>query len=115
MAGSLGSIFYGWKLKLADVDFDNIAEIRAELYRLIPDLIFAAESTGGIGPEKRAAVLLAVGAWYDRVIAPKDLPSIPDWIADPLLRFALIKSADEGIDLAVAVMNRYGLLKGVSA
>jgi hypothetical protein len=53
------------------------------------------------GPDKKAAVLVALGQAYDLVILPLDLPG-PDMIIDPALRASLLKIADGAIEFFVS-------------
>lgn len=75
----------------------------------IGDLVQLVQSTGADNDAKREAVLAAVAEFYDRVIAPLDLPG-PDVVIDPILRVAVLKLADWSIDGIVALLKSRNLL-----
>lgn len=95
---------------LEAITLTGLAEIERCLDELLPDLIVAAQQSGEGGKVKKAAVLEAVGRWYDEVIAPKDIPYLPDWILDPILRSQLLAGASRTIDAVVAALKRFWIL-----
>lgn len=81
----------------------------AQVIGFVGDLVQLVQSTGADGQAKREAVLAAVGEFYDRVIAPIDLPG-PDVVLDPVLRVAVLKLADWSIDGIVALLKSRNML-----
>ncbi len=60
--------------------------------------------------EKKAAVLEALGLFYDQVIAPMDIKGIPNLIegvVDSSLKSLLLLLADSGIDAIVSVLKKF--------
>jgi len=104
-------IFQEWRTRLENVDFGGLGDLKKQLAKLLPQLIVLAESTGRTGAEKKAIVRAGVAEWYDTVIAPKDIPHLPDWLIDPMIREALLVLTDEAVDFVVAAMNNFGLLR----
>jgi hypothetical protein len=48
-----------------------------------------AQATGGTGPEKKEAVLLALEAFYAEKISSLDLPGVPNLFVEPVVDKAL--------------------------
>jgi len=66
---------------------------------------------GGDGSAKKAAVLAAVGTFYDEVIAPMDIAKIPNFIepiVDKGVKQLILVIADGTIDAIVAIFNKGG-------
>jgi hypothetical protein len=82
-------------------------------WRLLADFIRLAEDQLAPGPDKKAAVLKLAADFYDRVIAPLDLPG-PDRILDPLARAAWLQLCDHAIDGLIALVKS-GAIDGLQA
>lgn len=67
---------------------------------------------GYTGSAKKEAALKAVELFYDRVIAPLDIPGVPEplesLVVDPALKRVLLQVAAGLIDTLVAYFNRQG-------
>lgn len=77
-------------------------------WQLLADFIRLAEEQIAPGPDKKAAVLQAAADFYDRVIAPLDLPG-PDAVLDPLVRAMWLQLCDHAIDGLVVLAKTGGL------
>lgn len=64
------------------------------------------------GDEKKKAVLKAAELFYDQVIAPIDIPTIPSFLettlVDPAIRKLFLKLTDGAIDALTNLFNRVG-------
>lgn len=88
----------------------SLAEIFNLTNRAIADFAVAVEVIGGAGEDKKAAVLLALGDFYDQIIKPYNIPGVPDilenTIVDPYGRTVFISIVDGLIDGMVRVFNK---------
>ena len=55
------------------------------------------EKYGGLGVDKKAAVMEAAGRFYDDIIAPIDLPG-PDLVVDKIARQIWLYAVDAAVD-----------------
>jgi hypothetical protein len=82
----------------------------AEMFRLftvgIEALVKAASALSMPGAEKKAAVMEAVAKLYDEVLAPIDLPYVPEFVEasvlDPALKKLALLAADGLVEFFVA-------------
>lgn len=95
-------------LSLPEV-FNLFSDFVASCVRIV-DLFAARSSHKILGADKKAAVLAAVGVFYDNVIAPLDIPYVPELLekrfVDPALRSLFLRLAEGLIDTLVAMLNR---------
>jgi hypothetical protein len=80
-------------------------------WKLLGEFIRLAEEQFAPGADKKAAVMQLAADFYDRVIAPLDLPG-PDAVLDPLLRSAWLQLCDHAIDGLVTLVQS-GSLAGL--
>lgn len=86
----------------------------AEAFGIFTDcverLVSAAQSLSLPGSEKKAAVLAAVDKLFDTLLAPIDIPYIPDLIertvVDPALKKLALAAADGLIEFFVARLSK---------
>jgi hypothetical protein len=100
------------KAKLAEAKSDGKVTV-SEIVVLFMDagerLVKAASLMDIAGADKKAAVLEALGTFYDTVIAPLDIPGIPNLIegtVDIALRSVLLKGADYFIEYFVSKLGK---------
>jgi hypothetical protein len=92
----------------ADSDV-TLSEVWNLVTEVISSLVKVAEEFGGDGDNKKAAVLAALELFYDEVIAPLDIPYVPN-IVEPVVDRAakriFLQIADGVIDAIVSLLNR---------
>jgi hypothetical protein len=99
--------------KVANVDGKmTFTEIISLVGKCLGKLVSLAEVFhGGVGSAKKAAVMAAIGAFYDQVIAPIDISKIPNFIEpiiDKGLKSVILIIADGITDAIVAIFNEGG-------
>lgn len=101
------------KAKLAEANADG--KITAtEAFILFADagerLVNAASLLTAAGADKKAAVIAALGKFYDEVIAPLDIPSIPNivesTVVDPAIRMVFMGMASYFIEFFVSKLGK---------
>jgi len=73
--------------------------------------LFEKFAENATGEEKKAAVLAALEAFFDEVVAPIDIKGIPNFIepvVDSSLKKLALTLASAGIDALVAIFNKSG-------
>jgi len=90
----------------------TFTEIISLVGKVIGKLVSLAEVFhGGEGDAKKAAVMAAVNAFYDEVIAPIDIAKIPNFIepiVDKGIKSVILVIADGITDAVVAIFNEGG-------
>lgn len=71
------------------------------------------ETIGGISAQqKKAVVLEAASRFYDRVIAPLDIPRVPEFLetrlVDPAIKNFFLKLVSGAVDSLTNIFNRVG-------
>lgn len=80
---SVKQLIESYKLKAADgLTFSEATKLFTEA---IGEIVKILQTTGGTGAEKRAAAIQAAQAFYDNVLAPIDIPGIPNLIVEPIV------------------------------
>lgn len=101
------------KAKLAEANADG--KITAtEAFVLFADagerLVNAASKLDIAGADKKAAVLAALGKFYDEIIAPLDIPSVPNivesTVVDPAIRMVFMGMAGYFIEFFVSKLGK---------
>lgn len=96
----------------------TLAGIGAYSIGLLRQLILTVKSMDAAGPEKRALVLQAMGAWYDRVIPSLVIPW-PWWLmwlewlrpyVRPWIRGLLLEAAGEALEAIYSDLKEEGKL-----
>jgi hypothetical protein len=78
-------------------------------------IVRALQAEDGSGAEKKAAAMELAAKFYDSVLAPLEIPYVPDSVADPLLRVMFLKMADYVIDSIVAWLKSVSVDQTVAA
>jgi len=90
----------------------SFTEIITLVGKVLGKLVSLAEVFhGGDGSAKKAAVMAAVGAFYDEVIAPIDISKVPNFIepiVDKGIKSIILIIADGITDAIVAIFNEGG-------
>ena len=90
----------------------SFTEIISLVGKVIGKLVSLAEVFhGGEGSAKKAAVMAAVSAFYDEVVAPIDISKIPNFIepiVDKGIKSVILVIADGITDAIVAIFNEGG-------
>src|SRR4051812_16627142 len=73
-------------------------------FQLLAEFVRLAEEELAPGSEKKAAVLRWAAEFYDRVVAPLNLPG-PDAVLDPIVKSAWLAACDLAIDGLVALLK----------
>lgn len=96
----------------------SLAKIGAYSIGLLRQLILTAKSMDASGPEKRALVLSAMAAWYDRVIPSLVIPW-PFWLmwiewlrpfVRPWIRALLLEAAGDALEAIYSALKEEGKL-----
>lgn len=114
------TIFDQMKAAVADViafykeaakDGLTLNEVWSLTTKAVGTLVTVAEGFKEFGgADKKAAVLAAAGEFYDAVLAPIDIPKVPDFlertVVDPALRQVWLKVVDGMVDGLVGIFNK---------
>lgn len=78
-------------------------------------IVRSLQSEDATGEQKKAAAMKLAEQFYDSVLAPLDIPYVPDSVADPLLKVVYLKMADYVIDSIVAWLKSVSVDQTVAA
>lgn len=96
----------------------SLSGISAKSIGLLRQMILTVKSMDAAGPEKRALVLQAMGAWYDRVIPALVIPW-PWWLmwlewlrpfVRPWIRGMLLDAAGDALEAIYSDLKEEGKL-----
>ena len=111
---ALKEIFDAYKASVADGKL-TITEILTLMYNAAATIVRLIEQLGENGPKdggsKKQLAIDALAKFYDEVVAPIDIKSVPNFIepfVDSSLRSLLLMAAEAAIDSAVALFNKLG-------
>lgn len=111
IAQAIQDVINTYKQSVADGKL-SLQEIFTLSHSAIASFVRLAESVGGYsGAEKKAAVLAAIDQFYDEVIAPIDVQSIPNFlepVVDRALKQLIRVVAESTIDSLVNIFNKTG-------
>lgn len=101
------------KARLAEVKADGKVSF-PEAFVIFADamerLVKAASMLELPGAEKKAAVMAALGKFFDDVIAPLDIPTVPNilesTVVDPALRMVFLGMANYVIEFFVSKLGK---------
>lgn len=110
---SIATFVADTKAKLAEAQADGKVTW-TEAFVLFADagerLVNAAEMLDVAGADKKTAVLAALATFFDDVIAPLDIPSVPNLlestVVDPAMRMVFLGMAGWVIEIFVAKLGK---------
>lgn len=99
--------------KTLAVDGITVTEIWELAQSGIASFMKIVEAAGNFtAAEKKAAVLQAADRFYDKVIAPLDIPNVPEFlearVVDPAIKSVFLKLVAGAIDSLTNIFNRVG-------
>jgi hypothetical protein len=101
------------KYRILSADGLTLAELASLGADAVADAVTAFEAIGGLtGHEKKQAALGFADVFYDQVIAPIDIPRIPEFVetrvVDPALKQLFLKLAEGLVESLVKLFNQVG-------
>ena len=111
LKGAIEEIIAAYKDVYADKKI-TFGEMLTLVTRACATFVKLVESMGqGTGEEKKNAVVTAVSQFYEVVIAPMDVPVIPNFVepmVDQGTKLVIITVAASAVDALVAIFNKTG-------
>lgn len=111
LKGAIEEIIAAYKDVYADKKI-TFGEMLTLVTRACATFVKLVESMGqGTGEEKKNAVVTAVSQFYDVVIAPMDIPGIPNFVepmVDQGAKLVIMTVAASAVDALVAIFNKTG-------
>jgi|JI9StandDraft_2_1071091.scaffolds.fasta_scaffold355598_1 hypothetical protein len=111
LKGAIDEIIAAYKEVYADKKI-TFGEMLTLVTRACATFVKLVESMGeGTGQEKKDAVITAVGTFYDTVVAPMDIPGVPNFIepmVDQGAKLVAMTVASSAVDALVVIFNKTG-------